>query len=86
LIKAGGRTIFSEIHKPINSIWNKKELPEEWKELINIPIYKKGDDRNYSYYTGISFVLITYKISSNILLLKLIQHAEEIIGDYQCGF
>ena len=29
--KAGCRTILSEIHKPINSILNKKELPEELK-------------------------------------------------------
>ena len=27
LIKAGDRTIRSEIHKHINSIWNKEELP-----------------------------------------------------------
>jgi hypothetical protein len=31
LIKAGGRTICPEIQKFINSIWNKEELPEEWK-------------------------------------------------------
>ena len=31
LIKAGGRTIFCEIHKLIISIWNKEELPDEWK-------------------------------------------------------
>jgi len=31
-IKAGGGNIGSEIHKLINSIWNKEELPEEWKE------------------------------------------------------
>jgi hypothetical protein len=29
LIKAGGRRICSEIHKLINSIWNKEELPEK---------------------------------------------------------
>jgi len=38
LIKAGGRAIRSEIHKLINSIWNKNELLEEGKELIIIPI------------------------------------------------
>ena len=27
LIKGGGRTICSVIHKLINSIWNKEELP-----------------------------------------------------------
>jgi len=26
----------------INSIWS-KELSEEWKELIILPIYKKGE-------------------------------------------
>jgi len=34
LIGAGERTIRSEIHKFINSLWNKEELPEEWKESI----------------------------------------------------
>jgi len=43
LIKAGGRTICSAIHKIIISIWNKEELPEEWKESFTVPIYKKGD-------------------------------------------
>ena len=32
LIKAGGRTIRGAIHKLIIAIWNKEELPEEWKE------------------------------------------------------
>jgi hypothetical protein len=34
LIKTGRITICSETHKLIDSIWNKEELPEEWKELI----------------------------------------------------
>jgi hypothetical protein len=38
LIKAGGRTFHSEIHKLINSIWNKEELTVVWKELIIVPI------------------------------------------------
>ena len=38
LIKAGGRTIRFEIHKLIICIWNKEELPEEWKESIIVPI------------------------------------------------
>jgi len=41
-MEAGGRTICYEIHKLIISVWNKEELPEEWKELIIVPIYKKG--------------------------------------------
>jgi hypothetical protein len=48
LIKAGGRTI----HKLIISIWNKEELPEEWKESIIVPIYKKGDKKQIAAITG----------------------------------
>jgi hypothetical protein len=31
LIQAGGETLLSVIHKLINSIWNKKELPDQRK-------------------------------------------------------
>jgi len=43
LNKAGGKTLFLEIHKLITSIWKKEKLPEEWKESIIIPIHKKRD-------------------------------------------
>jgi hypothetical protein len=50
LIKAGGRIIWSEIHKLIISIWNKEEFPEEWKESVIVPIYKRGDKTHCSNY------------------------------------
>ena len=37
LFKAGGRKIYSEFYKLINSISKKEELPEEWKESIIVP-------------------------------------------------
>ena len=39
LIKARGRTIRCAIHKLIISIWNKEELPEDWKESIIVRTY-----------------------------------------------
>jgi len=86
LIKAGGSTICGEIHKLIISIWDKEELPEEWKESIIVPIYKKGDKTDSNNFRGISLLPTTYKILSNILLSMLIPYAEETTGDYQCGF
>jgi hypothetical protein len=32
MIQAGGNILRSEIHKLINSIFNKEELPQQWKE------------------------------------------------------
>jgi hypothetical protein len=85
LIKAGGRTIRSEIHKLINYIWNKEELPEQWKESIVVPIYKKGDKTDCSNYRGISLLSTAYKILSNIFLLRLTPYTDDITGNYQCG-
>jgi hypothetical protein len=59
LIKTGGRRIRSEIHKLINSLWNKEELPEQWKESTIVPIYKKGDKTDCSNYRGISLLSTT---------------------------
>ena len=83
LIKAGGRTVFVEIHKLIICNWNKEELSKEWKESIIVPIYRKGDKTNCSNYRGISLLPTMYKMLSNILLSRITPYAEEIFGD-QC--
>jgi len=85
LIKAGGKTISPAIHKRINSIWNKEELPEEWKESIIVPICKKGNETDCGKYRGTSYLSIMNKTLSSILLSMLTPHAEEIIGDNQHG-
>jgi hypothetical protein len=56
LIQAGGETLRSEIHKLIKLIWNKQELPHQWKESIVVPIHKKGDKTDCSNYLGISLL------------------------------
>jgi len=48
VIIPGSRLIFYEITKLINSIWNKEEMPENWKESIIVPISKKGDETDCS--------------------------------------
>jgi hypothetical protein len=50
LIQAGGNTLCSEIHRLINSIWNKEELPEQRKKFFTVPIYKKGYETDCSNY------------------------------------
>jgi hypothetical protein len=86
LIQAGGETLRSEIHKIIKLIWNKEELPHQWKESFVVPIHKKGDTTDCSNHRGISLLSTSYKILSNILLARLTPYADEIIGDHQCGF
>jgi len=71
MIQAECNILYSEIHKLINSLWNKEELPQQWKEFITIPISKKGDKTDCSNYRRISLLQTTNKILSYILLLIL---------------
>jgi hypothetical protein len=86
LMQARGETLRLEIHKLIRLIWNKEELPHQWKESIVAPSDKKGDKTDCSNYRGTSLLSTSYKIVSNILLARLIPSADEIIGVNQCGF
>jgi hypothetical protein len=50
LIQAGGESLQSKIHELINCIWNKEELPEQWKECVIVTICKMGDKTARSHY------------------------------------
>jgi hypothetical protein len=50
LYQAGGETLVSVIHKLITSIWNKEEMPDQWKESIILPIHKMGDKTDCNNY------------------------------------
>jgi hypothetical protein len=73
-------------HKLIISIWNKGELPGQWKDSIIVPINKKAHKADCNNYRGISLLSTSYKTVSNILLSRLNLYIDEIIGDHQCGF
>jgi hypothetical protein len=43
LIQKGAEMLRSDVHKLVNSTWNMEELPDQRKESITTPTYKKGD-------------------------------------------
>jgi hypothetical protein len=69
--QAGGEILLSAIHKLINSVCNKEELPYQWKESIIVPVHKKGDETKCNNYRWISLLSTSYKMLSNILLSSL---------------
>jgi len=40
----------SVVCKLINSIWNKEELQQQWKESTTVPVYKRSDKTDCSNY------------------------------------
>jgi hypothetical protein len=86
LIQARGEILLSVIPNLINSIWNKEELPDQWKKSIIVPVHKMGDKTDCNNYHVISLISTSYKIILNILLTRLSPYINKIIGDHQCGF
>jgi len=61
-------------------------MPKEWAMTIICPIHKKSDKTDCQNYRGISLLSVIYKVFAKILAKMLSPYAEQIIGDYQCGF
>lgn len=86
LLKHGGPTLHQAIHEVIVHVWDREEMPEDWRKGILCPVHKKGDITMCSNYRGITLLSTAYKIFSSILQQRIAPYAETIIGKYQCGF
>jgi len=86
LIKYGGNKLLNRIYELVRQIWEEERIPEEWKETIIVPIYKRGDRDRCENYRGIVLENAPYKIFVNIILLKIKPYIEKITGDCQNRF
>jgi hypothetical protein len=86
MIQAGGETLLSAIHKLIHSVWNKEELPDQWKESIIVPVHKKSDKTDSNNYREVLLLSASYEMLSNIHFSRLSPYIDEMTGDHQCGF
>jgi len=69
LITAGSRIFHFEVNNLNNSICHKQKSPDQWKESVIVPSYKKGDETDCS--KRHMYLSTTCKILSNILLSSL---------------
>jgi hypothetical protein len=61
-------------------------MPDDWKVGLIVPLFKKGDKMRCENYRAIRLLNVVYKILSSIILERLKQYSEEVLGEYQCGF
>jgi len=86
LIKNASQELKKRLHALICKIWRDEKMPDNWKVGLIIPLFKKGDKMKGENYRGITVLNVTYKILSSIILERLKEYSEEILGCYQCSF
>jgi hypothetical protein len=61
----------------MNGVWKGEGFPQEWKEGIICPIYKKGEKDTASNYRGITLLNTAYKVYAMIVEERLMKEMNE---------
>lgn len=86
VLKTGGKVLQENLFSLILEVWQQEQMPSQWQVAVICPIHKKGDKSKCSNYRGISLLSVCYKVFAKILQKRLTPIAENLIGEYQCGF
>ena len=85
-IKAAMETATNMLYSLFNKIWEREEIPAEWKEGILIKLPKKGDLTDCSNYRGIMLLSMPGKVLNRILLERIKEVVNPNLRDQQAGF
>ena len=85
-IKADIETAVQMLYSLFSKIWEKEEVPAQWKEGIIIKLPKKGDRRDCSKYRGIMLLSTPGKVLNRILLERMKEAVDPKLRDQQVGF
>ena len=72
--------------KLLGKIWECGKAPGDWQECALIPVYKKGDRKKCGNYRGIAILPVVCKITSIIVLNRLVKVLDEKMPETQAGF
>ena len=73
------------LHSICQQIWNTQQWPRDWKRSVFIPIAKKGNAKECSYYHTIVLISHTNQVMLKILQARLQQHINCELPDVQAG-
>ena len=85
-IIASGETGVQTMYNLCRQIWEEERFPEEWRQSIIIPIFKKKDKLICDNYRGISLLCHAEKLIASVILQRIKPRTEEILSEAQAGF
>ena len=85
-IKADIETTTSMLYSLFSKIWEKEEVPAQWREGIMIKLPKKGGFRDCNNYRGIMLLSVPGKVLNRIILERVRDAVDPKLRDQQAGF
>ena len=84
--KADINTTVEALHKVFTNIWEKEDIPTEWKtgHLVKLP--KKGDLGNCNNWRGITLLVIASKVLTRVILARVKDSIDRKLRQNQAGF
>ena len=87
MLKFGGELVVDWIWKMCRLAWEEGKVPEDWKSGIIVPLYKgKGEREVCGNHRGICLLSVIGKIYGRILINRVREITEELVGEEQGGF
>ena len=84
--KFDGSEVRNKLLKIVNMIFEKKEVPNDFRKNLNKLLYKKGDKIGCRDYRGISLVSVGSKLLSSMILFRLRDAVDEALREKKCWF
>ncbi len=76
ILRDGVSILYKPYHKLLNIIYEEKQIPEQWKTLPIIPLYKKGNKAEISNYHPISNLCSATKVFEKAVLTRILGLAD----------
>ena len=74
------------LHSQCQKIWKTQQWPRDWKRSVFIPIPKKGNAKECSYYNTVGLISHASKVMLKILQARLQQYVNRELPDVQGDF
>ena len=85
-LKGDVTTSVEMLYSLFEEIWEKQEIPAEWKEGYLIKIPKKGDLSSYDNFRGITLLSVPGKVLNRIILERMKGEVDKTLREEQACF
>ena len=86
LLKQGGKEMVKRITRLCNHVWKSGEVPRDWKDVIIIPLPKKGDLKDCINWRGVTLLSVPGEVMDGVIPGRIKTAIDIMLRQQQAGF